>query len=128
MAWRAFSFRWAGLSLVWTMRDSSTWGPMGITGSMEVMGSWNTTAMSFPRRARTVSREALSRSIPSKKIWPVSSVLALLSSPARAMAVTVLPLPDSPTRPRISPRAMFREMPFTASFPGGALRKWTCRS
>ena len=99
-----------------------------MTGSMDVIGSWKTTAMSFPRMDRTVSREARSRSKPSKKICPLSSTLALLSSPARAMAVTVLPLPDSPTRPRISPAFMCREMPFTASFPAGALRKRTWRS
>ena len=39
MACKARARRSSALSLVWTTRASSTWGPIRITGSMEVMGS-----------------------------------------------------------------------------------------
>ena len=124
----ARSRRAAASSWVWTTRASSTCGPMRIVGSRAVIGSWNTTAISRPRRARTSSRGAVSRSRPAKRIAPRSSVRALLSRPVSAIAVMLLPLPDSPTSPSTSPGAMEKEIPFTASCPSGADRNRMCRS
>ena len=54
---------------------------------------------------------------PSKRIWP----LVTGCSPSTALPIVVLPDPDSPTRPRVSPRAIENETSFTA---GAALREY----
>src|SRR5271170_5225272 len=43
-------------------------------------------------------------------------------------AVTLLPLPDSPTTPRLSPSAMSNETPSTAVLQPRSPRNWTVRS
>ena len=111
---------------VWMRRTSSTWRPTVISGSMALIGSWNTTPMSFPWTFRSSARSAWSSSAPSSRICPEKLHCFRGSSPATAMAVTDLPEPDSPTRPRISPSRMVRDTPETAS----RWRVWnfTCRS
>ena len=89
---------------------------MRMVGSMALMGSWNTTQMSFPWMLRRVSPLLVSRSRPSSRIWPRKAACSGRSRPEIIMAVTVLPLPDSPTRPTISPSPTVRSMPRTASW------------
>lgn len=52
---------------------------------------------------------------------PLTSALPRGSSPLTLMAVTVLPLPLSPTSPKISPSAREKDTPSTAFRVGAAL-------
>src|SRR5262245_60816362 len=55
------------------------------------------------------------RSRPCQKIWPATMRPGGIGTSLRMdMAVTVLPQPDSPTTPTVSPRAMLRSTPSTA--------------
>ena len=125
-ACRASSRRFPGGRSVCTRRHSSTWGPMRMVGSMALIGSWNTTQMSRPWMLRRVSPLLVSRSRPSSRICPRNDACSGRSRPEIIMAVTVLPLPDSPTSPTISPSPTVRSMPRTASWSD----PWncTCRS
>src|SRR5579862_4327608 len=75
-------------------------------------------AMSRPRTRRSSEGESVRRSRLSNAMRPVT-VAALPSRPRTARAVTDLPDPDSPTRPRDSPSPIASERPRTA----GALPK-----
>ena len=70
----------------------------GDDGLSEVIGSWKIIASRLPRRSRRVSSGTSSRSMPSKRIEPETSAV-LGSRPMMASEVTLLPQPDSPTRP-----------------------------
>ncbi len=75
---------------------SAIWSPTVKTGFSDVIGSWKITEMSLPRMRRIAGRSARARSRPSKRIAPRTT--ALSGSRRRiAIAVTLLPLPDSPT-------------------------------
>jgi len=56
----------------------------------------------------------LSKSFPSMIAVPDWTRPARGRSPSSAMAVTLLPQPDSPTIPSVSPGAMSNETPLTA--------------
>ena len=73
------------------------------TGLSDVIGSWNTIAMSLPRTFRICADESLRRSCPSKTTSP-STILPGGSgiSPMIESALTLLPQPLSPTMPTIS--------------------------
>ncbi len=74
------------------------------TGLSEVIGSWKIMAIWLPRMWRISSSLAWSRSSPSKMIWPPAilpggvGIRRMIES-----AVTLLPQPDSPTMPSVSP-------------------------
>jgi hypothetical protein len=70
-----------------------------IRGLNDAKGSWNTTCMRR-RMARRVVRLALSRRTPSRVTLPA----AIGCSASSAMPSVVLPDPDSPTIPSVSPR------------------------
>ena len=92
-AWRS------GLrSQPWMMSGSSTMAPTRMRGLSDEYGSWKTICMS--RRARRSSpRENASTLRPSNSTSPeVGSISRRMQRP-----VVVLPLPDSPTRPKVSP-------------------------
>ena len=68
------------------------------------MGSWKMKPIFRPRSRRISERDSFRMSIPSKMIWP--SVIWPGGSGTRRTsdsAVTLLPQPDSPTRPSVSP-------------------------
>ena len=73
--------------------------PIVMRGLSEPNGSWKTTCMRR-RIARSVSRSALSMRAPSS----VTAPSAIGCSASSAMPSVVLPEPDSPTMPSVSPR------------------------
>src|SRR6476469_9555399 len=108
---------------------SAICSPTVITGFSELMGSWNTTEMSLPRRRRMSSAPACSRSRPSNSTRLAASTMALAgSSRTMLIALTLLPLPDSPTRATVAWVGMSKEMPRTASWVWPPMRKATFRS
>ena len=74
------------------------------TGFSDVMGSWKIIAIPGPR-IRCISREdSLVSSCPWNNTLPAAMRAGGVgSSPMMVSAVTLLPLPLSPTMPRISP-------------------------
>ena len=97
----------------WTC--SAIWSPMVKTGFRLVSGSWKIIAMSLPRilRISSIGMDRISR--PSNQISPeVISAGGMSSSRMIVRAVTLLPLPDSPTMPRVLPRPSEKETPSTA--------------
>ncbi len=93
---------------------SSIWSPTRKTGFREAPGFWKIIAMSLPRmRARAASsRERRSR--PPNRTSPETRPGGRRISPRIASDVSDLPAPDSPTRPTISPRRIWKSTPSTA--------------
>ncbi len=101
------------------------------TGFSEVIGSWNTQAISLPRSACNSASEAFSRSRPSYSMTPERC--ALSGSRLRIdIAVTLLPEPDSPTSATVVCSGMSKLTPLTAGTsviaPRSPKRKATFRS
>ena len=94
--------------------DSVIWRSMRTTGFSDVIGSWNTIAIFAPHRVRSVLSSAPTISVPSKTIEPLCVVVRRGSSPIIERERTVLPDPDSPTMPSVSPRPSSRDTPSTA--------------
>ena len=97
------------------MTASAIWSPTLKTGLRLVIGSWKIIAMSLPRTLRISSSERASRSRPSNMISPVGISAGGMSR--RRMIdrlVTLLPQPDSPTMPRVSPGMIEKLTPSTA--------------
>jgi hypothetical protein len=95
---------------------SSICAPMRITGFSEVIGSWNTMAISPPRTSRH------SRSLNDVNFFADASAISDASpltrapggsNPISASDNIVLPLPDSPTSPSDSPAPMRSDTSFT---------------
>ena len=77
--------------------------------------------MRLPRTRRISTSDFVSRSSPSKRIWP-ATILAAGGSRRRMVSASVLlPEPDSPTTPSVLPGARVSETSSTArSAPGVA--------
>jgi hypothetical protein len=109
--WRAASFDLSECAWI----ASTICRPMLCTGLSEVIGSWNTIAMRPPRSNRRSLADRPSMSRPSK-----TSESALTrpggegTSPISDSEVTLLPQPDSPTRPTERARPTSKLMPSTA--------------
>jgi len=107
---------------------SAICSPIVSTGFSEVIGSWKIIEMALPRSARIRASLAASRSSPRKRMAPLANIAG---GPGRRrridIAVTLLPQPDSPTMPSISPAFSCQETPSTArTMPSGlakAMRK-----
>src|ERR1700694_45668 len=106
---------------------SAIWAPTVCTGLREVIGSWKIMAISAPRRARISSVSSLTRSLPSKKMLPAAISPGCSISRMMLSAVTLLPHPDSPTRPMICPGWIAKEMPSTARASPARVRNWVVR-
>jgi hypothetical protein len=98
----------------WVSSTSRIWRPIVKTGFRLVIGSWKIIATSLPRTPRSSSSESFSRSRFSKFAVPEVTLPARARIPSSASEVTLLPQPDSPTIPRVSPGAISNEMPLTA--------------
>src|ERR671936_2957805 len=107
---------------------SRSWRPIVSTGFRLVIGSWKIIAICRPRTRRSARWLRLRRSRPSKRAVPERTRPARGSRPRRARAVTLLPQPDSPTIPRVSPGPMSNEIPFTACPVPPPVQKWTRRA
>ena len=91
------------LSSPWWRRNTSiSWWPTVNTGFREVMGSWKIMDTRLPRILRKSFMGMSSRLWPSRVMEPETLALGWVS---RMMdrAVMLLPQPDSPTMPRVSP-------------------------
>src|SRR5262245_25848575 len=93
---------------------AAIWSPIVKTGLSDVIGSWNTMAMRAPRTRRMASSSLSSRSSPSRRTRPAVMRPGAGTSRMIDSDVTLLPQPDSPTRPSISPRSIEKLMPSTA--------------
>ncbi len=99
------------------------------TGFSEVTGSWKIIAMSRPRTRRTSRSGKASRSRPMNSTLPVTvELLIMRTRPRMASALMLLPQPDSPTRPTVSPGAMAKLTPSTAWTSPSWLSNLTARS
>lgn len=106
--------RAARLDVPWCNRSgSATCSPMRRVGFKAVIESWNTIAMSLPRRARYRSAGSPTSSVPPKSIEPPVTRPPSGSMPITARPVMDLPDPVSPTIPRVSPRSSARSTPET---------------
>ena len=88
--------------------------PIFSAGFSEPIGSWKTTASSVPRNLLRSVGESLASSRPASVTEPVTLPGHGMSCES-AMAVIVLPLPDSPTIASFSPLAIENETPRTTS-------------
>ena len=81
-------------------------------------------------RGSCAARASLSssRSRPSNIALPLVTRPLRARIPSSASEVTLLPQPDSPTIPSVSPGAMSNEIPLTAWTSPRLVQNWTCRS
>src|SRR5215470_3849419 len=101
-------------TFAWAVIASIIWVSMRRTGLSVIIGSWKIIASLRPRQLRSVSSGAPTSSSPSSRIdpstmWPGGSTKPMIDQP-----VTVLPEPDSPTRPSTSPASRPKLTPSTA--------------
>ncbi|KAG1387040.1 hypothetical protein G6F59_016583 [Rhizopus arrhizus] len=110
------------------MSDSLICLPAGITGFKEVMGSWKIIEIWLPRMARMDFSGRASRSRPSNSMRPPATRPGARSRRMMDSDVTLLPQPDSPTRPSVSPRRRSNESLSTATTGGSSPSKQVVRS
>src|SRR5512134_1653063 len=116
-------------STFWWARTASTiCVSMRSTGLSVIIGSWNTIAMRAPRMRRSSSSGKPSRSVPSNRIRPPTMRPGASTSPRIEKPVTVLPQPDSPTRPSTSPGRTSKLTSSTARATPARVKKWVFRS
>src|SRR4029077_19041483 len=101
---------------------------MRSTGLSVIIGSWNTIEMRDPRTLRSSSSFSARRSVPSKTILPPTTRPGGSTRPRMEKPVTVLPQPDSPTRPSTSPGFTEKLTPSTALATPARVKKWVFRS
>src|SRR5512132_3570383 len=102
--------------------------PIVRTGFSEVIGSWKIIAISLPRTERRARSLCRTRSRPWKTALPDSIRPFRDNRPRIDSDVTLLPQPDSPTMPSVSPGAMSKLMPLTAYTVPRRVQKRTCMS
>ena len=103
-----------GFILRWSSSTSAIWRPTCQTGFSADVGCWKIIEMRSPRMCRSWSCDIFSRSVPSNRIWPPSIFPGFGTRPRIDRLVTLLPHPDSPTSPMISPRRTWKSIPSTA--------------
>src|SRR5687767_14175171 len=101
---------------------------MRSTGLSVIIGSWNTIAMRAPRTLRISFSGSWTRSEPSNRIRPPTTRPGGSTRPRIEKPVTVLPQPDSPTRPSTSPGRTSKLTPSTARTTPARVMKWVFRS
>ena len=78
-------------------------------GLSDVIGSWKTIAISLPRtRSSTAAEPSPTSDSPFQRTSPAVILPGRSISPIAACAVTLLPEPDSPTMPSVSPRPTWK--------------------
>ena len=94
----------------WVLRGSASISPTVWRGSSEEYGSWKTIWKRRRWRLQAQIARRASRSTPSRRIEPSrGSMMRTIARPT-----VVLPNPDSPTSPSVSPRLIVRLTPSTA--------------
>src|SRR2546423_7019066 len=119
----SFSAGWCALMA------SPSWNPIFSTGFSDVIGSWKMIAIWLPRTRRRSFFESFRRSRP----WNIASPLMILPGgcgirPRIDIVLTLLPEPDSPTIPSVSPGYTSYVTPSTAWTTPSSVVKWTARS
>src|SRR5690606_906733 len=94
--------------------DSVIWRPTFSTGFSVVNGSWKIMASWLPRRRRISRSDFRTRSSPMNRISPPTMRPGWLTSRMMDAAVMLLPQPDSPTTPTVSPGYSWKLTPSTA--------------
>jgi hypothetical protein len=89
--------------------------PTGDSGLSAVIGSWKIMAIRLPRRRRISAAEHVLDLCSVEAILPPASDSGRRSRPITDSAVMLLPQPDSPTSPKVSPRPISNETFSTAS-------------
>ena len=101
--------------LRWISRTSPIWRPTSMTGFSDDVGCWKIIEIRSPRMlAHLVVGDASAGPSPSKRTSPASIRPGWRRAAGSTATVTLLPQPDSPTRPMISPRSTWKSMPSTA--------------
>src|SRR5881227_3180044 len=100
---------------------------MRISGLSLVMGSWKIKPSSGPRNERKSRFRMVTRSRSRNLTSPVTFA-ASGNRPSTPLPRVDLPLPDSPTRPNVSPRRRSNETPSTARTAPRAVPYQTLRS
>ena len=97
------------MARLWVSIGSAMIDPTVIRGSSEPYGSWKMICIRR-RYLRSSPGSSVVRSTPSKRTDP------LVASRSRIIArpIVLLPQPDSPTRPSVSPRRTAKVVPSTA--------------
>ena len=100
----------------WWMRSASvSWNPIVITGLSAVIASWKIIPIDLPLTDRICRFDMRSRSRPSNiAVPPTMRPGGCGTRPSNAMTLTLLPEPDSPTIPRVSPGWTSKLTPSTA--------------
>ena len=93
---------------------STNWSPTRMTGLSAFIALWKTIETLRQRKRRSCSRLRPTRSSPWKRICPLVTCAGSRRICMIAFPVVVLPQPDSPARPTISPAWMARSMWSTA--------------
>ena len=83
---------------------SEIWSPTLNTGFRHEVGCWKIIEMRLPRMCIISDSGSSSRSRPSNRISPSTILPGMPTSRMIENEVTLLPQPDSPTRPSTSPR------------------------
>ena len=92
---------------------SPTCNPTVRAGLREVCGSWNIMEICPPRISRICRFDSASRSPPLNRMAPLT-MADFGNKRVKLSAVTDLPLPDSPSRARVSPSSIRKSTPSTA--------------
>ncbi len=109
-------------------RASAIWSPIVKTGFRLVMGSWKIMEISLPRTLRISSSEAAVKSRSRSEIRESGSMRPGGSMSRRMdRQATVLPQPDSPTMPSVSPGLRVKLTPSTARTIPSAVWKYVRR-
>ena len=110
---------------LWARIASTICWPMVWTGLSEVIGSWKIIDILPPRSLRRSSAESRSTSRSPNSTASASTLPGGLgTSPMTESDVTLLPQPDSPTRPIVRPRGTLKLMPSTARNRPRSVAKW----
>ena len=104
----------APVSAVWRVTASAICAPTVITGFSDSPGSWKIIATRRPRTSRICDSGNVSRFSPASSTMPPSISPASGSRRMIDSAVIDLPQPDSPTKAKVSPDAMSKEILSTA--------------
>src|SRR6266849_2592176 len=107
---------------------SSTWNPTLSTGLSEVIGSWKIIAASEPLNSLISSSVIWITSLSPKRMRPLVIFPGSGTSRRIESAVMVLPDPDSPTMPTLSPFSISKLIPSTAVTVDDEPKNWTRRS
>ena len=93
---------------------STIWSPRRMTGLSELIAPCGTSAMSRSRVCRSSASPIVSRSLPSSDTRPPTIRAGGRVSRISAIAIVVLPEPDSPMSPSRSPGRSANETSLTA--------------